>query len=186
MSEASASARSISRLGWRDRVGVLGPNGSGKSTLLRALLGDVPLVEGRRRLGPGVRIGLLDQRRARYAGSTSLLAGFMAATGLDLSAARTALAKLGLGADHVDRAGEELSPGERTRALLGELSANGVNCLVLDEPTNHLDVEAIEQLEVLLAGYEGTVVLVTHDRALLDAVTLNRAVELAAGRAILR
>jgi ATPase subunit of ABC transporter with duplicated ATPase domains len=163
---------------WQDRVAILGPNGTGKTTLLRALLGEVPLAAGQRWLGPGVHIGLLDQRRLRYGGEGPLLAGFMATTGLDRSEARSLLAKFGLGADHVDRAGSQLSPGERTRALLAELMAQGVNCLVLDEPTNHLDLEAIEQLEAALADFDGTLLLVTHDRAFLEAVHVTRTVDL--------
>ena len=165
-------------LAWQDRLAVLGPNGSGKTTLLRALLGDVDLTSGTRWLGPGATIGLLDQRRLRYGTAEPLLTGFLGATGLDRSEARSLLAKFGLGAEHVDRAGADLSPGERTRALLAELMAQGVNCLVLDEPTNHLDLEAIEQLEVALDAFDGTLVLVTHDRAFLDAVHVNRTVDL--------
>src|SRR5690606_32756203 len=124
---------------WQDRLAVLGPNGSGKTTLLRAILGEVDLVAGSRSLGPGVTVGLLDQRRSRYHTEAPLLPSFMARTALDRPAARSLLAKFGLGPDHVDRPGAHLSPGERTRALLAELMAQGVNCLVLDEPTNHLD-----------------------------------------------
>ncbi|HJR26225.1 MAG TPA: ATP-binding cassette domain-containing protein, partial [Acidimicrobiales bacterium] len=164
---------------WGDRLAILGPNGSGKTTLLRAMLGELPLAGGQRWLGPGVTIGLLDQRRSRYGGDEPVLPSFMAATGLDRSEARSLLAKFDLGADHVDRPGRALSPGERTRALLAELMANGVNCLVLDEPTNHLDLEAIEQLEAALDGYDGTVLLVTHDRAFLDAVHVTRTIDLA-------
>jgi ATPase subunit of ABC transporter with duplicated ATPase domains len=164
---------------WQDRLAILGSNGSGKTTLLRALLGEVPLVAGQRWLGPGVRVGLLDQRRLRYGSDQPLLRSFMDTTGLDRSEARSLLAKFGLGADHIDRAGADLSPGERTRALLAELMAQGVNCLVLDEPTNHLDVEAIEQLESALAGFDGTLLLVTHDRAFLDAVHVTRTLDLA-------
>jgi ATPase subunit of ABC transporter with duplicated ATPase domains len=167
-------------VGWGERLAVLGPNGSGKTTLLRALLGELPLAAGSRWLGPGVRVGLLDQRRSRYGGPEPLLPGFMVAAGLDRSEARSLLAKFDLGADHVDRAGADLSPGERTRALLAELMATGVNCLVLDEPTNHLDLEAIEQLEVALEAYDGTVLLVTHDRAFLEAVRVTRTLDLAA------
>ncbi|MGE3620616.1 MAG: ABC-F family ATP-binding cassette domain-containing protein [Acidimicrobiia bacterium] len=165
-------------LAWQDRLAVLGPNGSGKTTLIRALLGEVPLTSGQRWVGPGAKVGLLDQRRARVGGDTPLLRGFMDRTGLDRAEARSLLAKFALGADHVDRPGSALSPGERTRALLAELMAEGVNCLVLDEPTNHLDLEAIEQLEAALDGFDGTLVLVTHDRALLDAVRLDRTLEL--------
>jgi ATPase subunit of ABC transporter with duplicated ATPase domains len=92
--------------------------------------------------------------------------------------ARTLLAKFGLGADDVLRAGTSLSPGERTRAGVALLAARGVNCLVLDEPTNHLDVEAIEELERALAGYDGTVVLVTHDRVFLDRFGATRTLQL--------
>jgi ATPase subunit of ABC transporter with duplicated ATPase domains len=164
-------------VGWAERLAVLGPNGAGKTTLLRAILGEVALSEGTRWLGPGVSVGLLDQRRSRYGGDEPLLAGFMAATGMDRAEARSLLAKFGLGADHVDRAGGALSPGERTRALRAALMATGVNCLVLDEPTNHLDLEAIEQLETALDRFDGTVLLVTHDRAFLEAVRVTRTVE---------
>ncbi|HEY9556355.1 MAG TPA: ABC-F family ATP-binding cassette domain-containing protein [Acidimicrobiales bacterium] len=164
---------------WQDRLAILGPNGSGKTTLLRALLGEVPLAEGTRWLGPGVQVGLLDQRRLRYGSDAPLLRSFMDTTGLDRSEARSLLAKFGLGAEHIDRAGAHLSPGERTRALLAELMAQGVNCLVLDEPTNHLDLEAIEQLESALEGFDGTLLLVTHDRAFLEAVQVNRTLDLA-------
>jgi ATPase subunit of ABC transporter with duplicated ATPase domains len=170
-------------LGWGERLAVLGPNGSGKTTLLRALLGEVPLTAGTRWIGPGATIGILDQRRSRYGGDGLLLRGFMDATGMDLSTARSLLAKFGLGADHVDRPGRALSPGERTRALLAELMALGVNCLILDEPTNHLDLEAIEQLESALEGFDGTLVLVTHDRAFLEAVRVTRTLDLGAAAA---
>jgi ATPase subunit of ABC transporter with duplicated ATPase domains len=163
---------------WQDRVAILGPNGSGKTTLLRALLGEVPLASGQRWLGPGVTVGLLDQRRLRYGGDRPLLRSFMDTTGLDRSEARSLLAKFGLGAEHIDRAGEQLSPGERTRALLAELMAQGVNCLVLDEPTNHLDLEAIEQLEVALAAFDGSLLLVTHDRRFLEAVQVTTTIDL--------
>ncbi len=163
---------------WQDRVAIVGPNGSGKTTVLRALLGEVELVSGSRQLGPGVTVGVLDQRRSRYGGAEPLLGGFMAETGFDVAAARSLLAKFGLGATHVDRAGAGLSPGERTRALLAQLMAQGVNCLVLDEPTNHLDLEAIEQLEAALAGFDGSLLLVTHDRAFLEAVRVTRTLDL--------
>ena len=92
--------------------------------------------------------------------------------------ARTLLAKFQLGAGDVLRGAASLSPGERTRAVLALLSARGVNCLVLDEPTNHLDVEAIEELERALADYDGTVLLVTHDRVFLDRFGATRTIEL--------
>ena len=102
----------------------------------------------------------------------------MTATGLARDRARSQLAKFGLGADAALRPPESLSPGERTRAELAAFAATGVNFLVLDEPTNHLDLPAIEQLESALHGYGGTLLLVSHDRRLLEAVPLTRRVEL--------
>ncbi|MEZ5142484.1 MAG: ATP-binding cassette domain-containing protein [Acidimicrobiales bacterium] len=101
-------------------------------------------------------------------------------TGLDRSETRSLLAKFGLGADHVGRTGAELSPGERSRAQVAVLMASGVNCLVLDEPTNHLDIEAIEQLESALGAYEGTLLVVSHDRRFLESLHLTRTVDVAA------
>jgi ATPase subunit of ABC transporter with duplicated ATPase domains len=167
-------------IAWQDRLGILGPNGSGKTTLIQGLLGTAPVIQGRRWIGPGVVIGELDQSRGRYAGTDPLLDTFLGRTSLPTSEARSLLAKFGLGADHVDRPGNRLSPGERSRALLAELMAGGVNCLVLDEPTNHLDLEAIEQLEDALAAFEGTLIVVTHDRRFLEAVHLTRTVDLGA------
>ena len=95
---------------------------------------------------------------------------------------RTLLAKFGLVADHVLRTSATLSPGERTRAALALLQARGVNVLVLDEPTNHLDLPAIEQLEEALAAYEGTLLLVTHDRRMLAAVVTDRRLEVDGGQ----
>jgi ATPase subunit of ABC transporter with duplicated ATPase domains len=123
-------------------------------------------------------VGTLDQRRQSLAGERSVLDAFIAATGLQLSEARSLLAKFGLTADHVVRPAQSLSPGERTRAELARFSAVGVNTLILDEPTNHLDLPAIEQLEQALSVFEGTLVLVSHDRRVLDTVGITRTVSL--------
>jgi ATPase subunit of ABC transporter with duplicated ATPase domains len=163
---------------WGDRLALVGANGSGKTTLLEGLLGRLPLAAGTRWAGPGVVLGELEQRRETFAGDRPLLDGFSAASGLPPEDARTLLAKFDLGAGDVLRGVSSLSPGERTRAVLALLSARGVNCLVLDEPTNHLDVEAIEELERALAGYSGTVLLVTHDRVFLDRFGATRTIEL--------
>jgi ATPase subunit of ABC transporter with duplicated ATPase domains len=161
--------------GWGDRLAIAGANGSGKTTLLDALLGRMPLAAGSRWVGPGVVLGELEQDRAALTGPQTLLEIFR---DFEEGTARTLLAKFGLGADDVLRPAASLSPGERTRAGLALLTARGVNCLVLDEPTNHLDVEAIEELERGLAGYDGTVILVTHDRRFLEAFAPSRTIEL--------
>jgi ATPase subunit of ABC transporter with duplicated ATPase domains len=165
-------------LAWGERVALVGPNGSGKTTLVDALLGRLPLAAGVRWIGPGVRVGVLDQARLAFDGASSLLDAFVARSGLPEQDARSLLAKFGLEHDAVMRRARRLSPGERTRASLALLMAAGANWLVLDEPTNHLDLPAIEQLESALAAYDGTLLLVTHDRQLLEAVALDRTIEL--------
>ncbi|HKD33855.1 MAG TPA: ABC-F family ATP-binding cassette domain-containing protein [Gaiellaceae bacterium] len=157
-----------------DRFVVAGRNGSGKSTLLGALTGAIPLTAGRRQLGTRTVLGELEQARERFAVDAPLVEAF----GGPQREARTLLAKFGLGADDVLRPARTLSPGERTRAELALLSARGVNCLILDEPTNHLDLPAIEELEAALAGYPGTIVLVTHDRRLLETFRPTQTIEL--------
>jgi ATPase subunit of ABC transporter with duplicated ATPase domains len=163
---------------WGERLAITGRNGTGKTTLLDALLGRLELAAGTRFAGPGVVLGDLEQRRETFAGKEPLLDAFVRESGLLAEEARTLLAKFDLGANDVLRAGGSLSPGERTRAVLALLSARGVNCLVLDEPTNHLDVEAIEELERALEGYDGTVLLVTHDRLFLERFGATRTIEL--------
>ncbi|MFC9732439.1 ABC-F family ATP-binding cassette domain-containing protein [Streptomyces roseolus] len=171
------------QIDWADRVAVTGANGAGKSTLLAALLGRLPLDSGHAALGSGVVVGEVDQARRLFHGTETLLDAFCAAVpDTEPAEVRTLLAKFGLKADHVLRPATTLSPGERTRAALALLQGRGVNLLVLDEPTNHLDLPAIEQLESALDSYEGTLLLVTHDRRMLDAIRVNRRVEVADGK----
>ena len=158
-----------------ERIGITGPNGAGKSTLLKLLLGRLQPDEGRASLGASVAIGEIDQARADFSGPGRLVDRFEQwVPSWSTADVRTLLAKFGLRADHVERAVEELSPGERTRAGLALLQARGTNVLVLDEPTNHLDLAAIEQLEQALESYDGALLLVTHDRRMLANVRLDR------------
>ncbi|MFE9136367.1 ABC-F family ATP-binding cassette domain-containing protein [Streptomyces sp. NPDC007355] len=171
------------QIDWADRVAVTGANGAGKSTLLAALLGRLPLDAGDAVLGSGVVVGEVDQARKLFHGTETLLEAFCAAVpDTEPAEVRTLLAKFGLKAAHVMRPATTLSPGERTRAALALLQGRGVNLLVLDEPTNHLDLPAIEQLETALDSYTGTLLLVTHDRRMLDAVRTTRRVEVADGK----
>jgi ATPase subunit of ABC transporter with duplicated ATPase domains len=167
---------------WGDRVAITGSNGSGKSTLVEALLGKLDLTGGERWMGPSVVVGVLGQDRRALSGEDNLVHYFSERCGLTMSETRTLLAKFGLTAMHVTRASRVLSPGERTRAELASFQALGVNLLVLDEPTNHLDLPAIEQLESALKGYAGTLMLVSHDRRLLEAVSFTRTILLDRGR----
>jgi ATPase subunit of ABC transporter with duplicated ATPase domains len=120
--------------------------------------------------------GELNQARDLFGGV--LLSDFTELSGLPAIDARTLLAKFALGADDVERAAPLLSPGERTRAALALLSAQGVNCLILDEPTNHLDLEAIGELETALESYTGCLVVVTHDRRFLERLAVTRTITL--------
>jgi ATPase subunit of ABC transporter with duplicated ATPase domains len=170
-------------LAYGDRVAVVGPNGAGKTTLIGLLLGRTTPDEGSASLGASVQVGEIDQARDLVDGP-DLLVDVVERELPDWSPAdvRTLLAKFGLRADHVGRAAGSLSPGERTRAALALLQARGTNLLVLDEPTNHLDLPAIEQLESALASYAGTLILVSHDRRLLEAVHVTRRLHVDHGR----
>jgi ATPase subunit of ABC transporter with duplicated ATPase domains len=171
------------QIDWAERVAIIGANGSGKTTLLGALLGRIPLDVGQAYLGPGVVVGEIDQARGLFLGDEPLAEAFATAVPqLAPADIRTLLAKFGLRASHVVRPAATLSPGERTRAALALLQARGVNLLVLDEPTNHLDLPAIEQLESALSSYTGTLLLVTHDRRMLEAVQTTRRISVSAGR----
>ena len=166
-----------------DRIGITGPNGAGKTTLLRLLLERLEPDQGSAGLGASVALGEVDQARSLLADADTLLSAFEAQLPDQApSELRTLLAKFSLTGEHVMRPVASLSPGEQTRAALALLQARGVNLLVLDEPTNHLDLAAIEQLENALESYTGTLLLVTHDRRMLDAVQLTRRWSVSDGR----
>ncbi|MDQ2757599.1 MAG: ATP-binding cassette domain-containing protein [Actinomycetota bacterium] len=165
------------------RIGITGPNGAGKTTLLQLLLGRLAPDHGSAGLGASVAVGEIDQARSGLDDDLSLGEAFGEAVP-DLAPAdrRTLLAKFGLKADQVSSLVARLSPGERTRAAMALLQARGVNLLVLDEPTNHLDLPAIEQLEEALESYDGALLLVSHDRRLLETVRLDQRWHVEGGR----
>jgi ATPase subunit of ABC transporter with duplicated ATPase domains len=166
-----------------ERIGITGPNGAGKSTLLRLLLGHQRPDDGVASLGSSVAVGEIDQARGQLDDARPLGEAFEALVPeLTQGEVRTLLAKFGLKADQVRATVGALSPGERTRAGLALLQARGVNLLVLDEPTNHLDLPAIEQLEDALGSYTGALLLVTHDRRLLENVSLDARWQVDGGR----
>ncbi|MFC9998511.1 ABC-F family ATP-binding cassette domain-containing protein [Nocardia sp. NPDC127526] len=166
-----------------DRIVLTGANGAGKSTLLSLLLGKTRPDSGSAMLGSGVAIGEVDQARGLFRGTATLADTFSAEVpDWPEAEVRTLLAKFGLRGPHVLRPNDTLSPGERTRAALALLQARGVNLLVLDEPTNHLDLPAIEQLEQAVETFDGTVLLVTHDRRMLDNVRATRRWNMNAGQ----
>ncbi|MBP3036223.1 ABC-F family ATP-binding cassette domain-containing protein [Arthrobacter sp. zg-ZUI100] len=170
-----------------ERIGITGPNGAGKSTLLALLLGRLEPSGGTASVGSSVAVGEIDQARGQLDPSLPLGDAFEAAVpALNSAEVRTLLAKFGLKADQVNSSVQALSPGERTRASLALLQARGVNLLVLDEPTNHLDLPAIEQLEEALESYEGALLLVSHDRRLLENVQLDARWDVSGGTVTIR
>ena len=171
-------------VGFGERIALVGHNGSGKTTLIDVLVGRLAPTGGTATLGRSVVVGEIEQVREQLGSEQPVLRVVLDATGWTVADVRTLLAKFGLVGEHVDRPARSLSPGERTRASLALLMANGANLLVLDEPTNHLDLPAIEQLEQALETFPGTVLLVTHDRAFLDNVHVTRTVQLDRGIAV--
>ena len=156
-----------------------GDNGAGKTTLLAAMLGALSVASGRMTLGSRVRLGLIDQERSLLSSDSSVVDIVRSELGdVDRGEVRTLLAKFGVGSEHVDRPARSLSMGERTRVLMAMFQARSVNVLVLDEPTNHLDVLAIEQLESALSSYAGTLVVVSHDQAFLEAIGIDQVLRL--------
>ena len=154
-----------------EHVALVGPNGSGKTTLLETLLGRRALDEGVIRLGHGVVPAYFSQHEAELPKSGSVLDATVAATRLPRPQAQSLLGKfLFSGWEVHEKDVSVLSGGERRRLALALIVASGANLLVLDEPTNHLDLESRESLEAALKAFPGTVLFVSHDRALLDAV----------------
>jgi ATP-binding cassette subfamily F protein 3 len=155
-----------------DRVGLIGPNGSGKSTLVRAIVGDHPVKTGAIRVGGGVSVGYYRQDLTQVPLDKTLydIIGDLRPT-WDRRLVQGHLGRFGFSGDEVQRRAEGLSGGERARIGLAMLMLSGANLLILDEPTNHLDVESIEALEDAVASYDGSVLLVSHDRELLRSLT---------------
>jgi ATP-binding cassette subfamily F protein 3 len=154
-----------------DKVGIVGPNGGGKSTLLKTLIGELPPLKGKVEIGTGVRIGYFDQKLGSLDESTTL-EGEIRSVRADLSpeAVRNYLAKFRFFGDDPFRVVKGLSGGERSRLAMAKIMLFPRNVLVLDEPTNHLDIPARETLEDALDGYEGTLLVISHDRYFLDRV----------------
>ncbi|HJZ84645.1 MAG TPA: ABC-F family ATP-binding cassette domain-containing protein, partial [Polyangia bacterium] len=166
-----------------DRIGIVGPNGSGKTTLLRALLGQIDPVSGTASRGPGLRIGYYDQTQRDLDDEHTLIEEIQSVRpDLTPDPVRNYLARLRFFGDEGFRKVKGLSGGERSRLALGKMMLVPKNLLALDEPTNHLDIPAREVLEAALAGYDGTLIAVSHDRYFLDRV-VKKILLVAGGRA---
>ena len=161
-----------------DRVALVGPNGAGKSTLLHVLCGR--LVPDAGEVDVRATTRLLPQVPQRLEGG--LLEWFRAQTSLPEDEARTLLAHYRLGSEAIARPMARLSPGERARVHVAAIVGGGAELILLDEPTNHLDFDTLEVIEAALRAYRGTLVIATHDRALIEAVGCDRVVEVRDGR----
>jgi ATP-binding cassette, subfamily F, member 3 len=169
---------------WLERgehVSLVGPNGTGKTTLVRALTGERPLDGGRLRTGHNVKLGYLSQHAEELGEVGTVLEACSRHTGLTPNKARALLGRFLFSGEEAEKPLAGLSGGERRRLSLAILVSSGANVLILDEPTNHLDIESREALEDALLAFEGAVVLVSHDRALLDAVG-RRTIAIEGGR----
>jgi ATP-binding cassette subfamily F protein 3 len=160
---------------WLERgehVSLIGPNGTGKTTLIKALAGQRELDGGKLRRGHNVKIGLLTQHADELGapGARTVLEATQRATGLKPNEARSLLGRFLFGREAAEKPLDGLSGGERRRLSLAILVHSGANVLILDEPTNHLDLESREALEGALQAFPGSLLLISHDRALLDAV----------------
>ncbi|HLJ81946.1 MAG TPA: ABC-F family ATP-binding cassette domain-containing protein, partial [Ktedonobacterales bacterium] len=153
-----------------DRVGLIGPNGGGKTTLLRTIIGRLAPLAGHATLGHNVQVGYYAQTHENLNMRSTVLDEIRRASQLSEEGARSYLGRFLFSGDDVFKPISALSGGERSRVALAKLTLQGANFLVLDEPTNHLDLPARQMLEEILAGYDGTMIFVSHDRYFVDAL----------------
>lgn len=153
-----------------ETVAIIGPNGVGKSTLLKTLIGDLDALDGETRLGANVKVGYFAQAHERLNPKHSIIDEIIDTKPMGMGEARNFLGRFLFSNDDVFRPIETLSGGERGRVALAKLALQGANLLLLDEPTNHLDIDSQEILQSVLEDFEGTILLVSHDRYLIDAL----------------
>jgi ATP-binding cassette, subfamily F, member 3 len=151
-----------------ETVAIIGPNGVGKSTLLKTVLKELDALAGEARLGANVKVGYFAQAHELLNSNNSVLDEIISAKPMGIGEARNVLGRFMFSNDDVFRSVDTLSGGERGRVALAKLALQGANLLLLDEPTNHLDIDSQEILQAVLENFEGTILLVSHDRYLID------------------
>jgi len=156
-----------------DRVAILGPNGEGKTTLLKLLLEKIKPDSGSSHIGTRVEIGWLPQETT-FDYQERIIDYFLKEAPIDESNARRILARFGFPQEKVYAKIGKVSPGQRSRIILAILMARPINCLVLDEPSNHLDPQVLDRLEAAMKDFNGTLVMVSHDRYLIDQVGITK------------
>jgi ATP-binding cassette, subfamily F, member 3 len=156
-----------------ERVALIGPNGAGKTTLLKTILGQIPPLKGRVRFGSAVQVGYLAQAQAGLDPEMTVLEAILDVVNLPISQARNFLGQFLFSGDDVFKPINVLSGGQRSRVALARLTLQGANFLLLDEPTNHLDLASQEILEDVLRQFPGTILLVSHDRYLVQALATH-------------
>ena len=154
-----------------EKVAIIGPNGCGKTTLLRTIAGEHPPIRGEIDVGHSVHPATYSQTQEGLHGTNTVLKAILSRSALTISQARGLLGRFLFSGEDVDKKMSSLSGGERSRVALALLSLVEGNLLLFDEPTNHLDLASQEILEAALVAYDGTILLVSHDRALLEAIT---------------
>ena len=153
-----------------EKAALLGANGTGKTTLLRTILGEIPPLKGKAKIGNRVQIGYFSQSYERLDANQTLLENFVIEYGFTEEHTRSMLGGMLFHGDDVFKKIGELSGGQKARLVLLKLVLDGANCLVLDEPTNHLDIMARETVEAALEAFDGTVLVVSHDRYFVNEV----------------
>ncbi len=153
-----------------EKVAIIGPNGCGKSTLLKTILQELPPLKGEARIGNRVKIGYFSQSYERLDENQTIMENFLTEYGLTDEQTRRLLGSMMFHGEDVFKVIGTLSGGQKARLVLLKLVLDGANCLLLDEPTNHLDIAAKEAVEAALETFDGTVLLVSHDRYLVNEV----------------
>jgi ATPase subunit of ABC transporter with duplicated ATPase domains len=157
-------------VGTGEKIVIVGPNGGGKSSFIKLIAGEYKPSSGSIEVSTGINIGYIDQDFSFMFQDKTVLENIKPESEINTSEYYNLLAKFGVKKGKADSLPAELSPGQRARALLAELVAKGTNLILMDEPTNHLDISASDELQNALKDFNGTLIVVTHDRELINSL----------------